>query len=387
MTRQELQDLIKATVSPLVAEAVGERMAKAGESPSWVPQLIEGLQGGREPQPEPTLAKGEGMALMLRALAGGKGDPERAAAFAKKAGMPDQVVKALAATDPTSGGFLVPEQFATDYIELLYPASAVRALRATVIQVPTGVLRIPKLTSGASATYIAENSNITKSEPRFGQITLAFKKLAALVPISNDLLRFSSPGANTVVRDDVVRAMAKKEDLTFLRSDGSNGEPKGILNWANAANKFAAGTTSLANATADLGKCIQLLMEADVPITRGGWVFTPRTWKYLSTVQTTTGMYAFRDEMMRGMLWGYPFRVTSQGTNTEVYFVDFADVVIGESTALRVDVSAEAAYHDGSAVVAAFSQDQTVVRVIAEHDLALRHDKAAAVITGVAWGA
>ncbi len=127
---------------------------------------------------------------------------------------------------------------------------------------------------------------------------------------------------------------------------------------------------------------------------RPGWIFSPRSWKFLTTVQTTTGAYAFRDEMLKGTLWGFPFRVTTQvpsnlgsGANqSEVYFGAFAHAVIGESMGLIVDASQDAAYHDGSSVVAAFSQDQTVIRVIAEHDFALRHDKAFTVMTDVLWG-
>jgi hypothetical protein len=51
-----------------------------------------------------------------------------------------------------------------------------------------------------------------------------------------------------------------------------------------------------------------------------------------------------------------------------------------------VDASQEAAYNDGSSVQAAFSQDQTVIRVLAEHDFALRYDKAFTLISSTLWG-
>lgn len=70
-----------------------------------------------------------------------------------------------------------------------------------------------------------------------------------------------------------------------------------------------------------------------------------------------------------------------------MYLADFADVIIGDALNAIVDVSSEAAYHDGTAVVAAFSKDQTVVRVILANDLAVRHAEAVAVLTGVTWGA
>ncbi len=319
--------------------------------------------------------------------------------------------KALGASDAAAGGFLVPTQFSQDVIELLRAAGIVRSLGPVTLPMPTGKIQIPKITAGATATYIGENVNITKTEPTFGQVTLTFKKLAALVPISNDLLRYSSPGADSIVRDDLVREMAAREDKAFIRDDGTSATPKGIRNWIDAANKFNAnGTVNLDNVTNDLGQAIQKLMSANVPLiiqqgtaqqidVRPGWMFSPRTYRYLTTVRLTQGPYAFRDEMLTGRLWGFPYRVTSQiletmtaafadtgGTQSEVYFGGFAYAVIGESQNLLVDASQEAAYDDAGTVRAAFSLDQMVIRVIAEHDFALRQDKGFALIRQVTWG-
>ncbi len=60
-------------------------------------------------------------------------------------------------------------------------------------------------------------------------------------------------------------------------------------------------------------------------------------------------------------------------------------MAIGDNLNLTIDVSQEAAYYDGANVVAAFSQDQLVIRAIAEHDFVLRYDKAVAVLAGVDW--
>ena len=75
------------------------------------------------------------------------------------------------------------------------------------------------------------------------------------------------------------------------------------------------------------------------------------------------------------------------GTSSEIYFGCFAHAVIGESLGMLVDASTEAAYYDGSQVQAAFSRDQTVIRVMTEHDFALRHDKAFVRLKSVGWGA
>ena len=318
----------------------------------------------------------------------------------------------MSAGDPTAGGFLVPTQFSSDVIELLRASGTVRSLGPTSMPMATGTVKVPNISAGATAAYIGENSNVTKSQLETGQITLSFKKLAALVPISNDLIRYSSPSADTIVRDDCVRSLAAREDLAFLRGTGLSGTPKGLKYWIASANKFDANATaSLANLTNDLGHAIRNVMDADINLVIGqagtgavtvrpGWVFAPRTWQYLFTIQTGLGTHAFKDEMLRGTLLGWPFRVTTQipitassntvdtgGTYSEIYFGAFAHAVIGEAQGLIVDASQEAAYYDGTNVVAAYSQDQTVIRVIAEHDFALRHDRAFSLIESSVYGA
>lgn len=299
--------------------------------------------------------------------------------------------KALAAGTLAAGGALVPEEFSAEVVEQLRALSTVRKMGARSAPMAT----IPKFTAGATAAYVGENTNITKTEPTFGQIIPVPRKLAAVVPVSNDLLRRATVAADQIVLRDAVASLASVEDLKFLRGLGVSNEPKGLMNQVNSANKFNANSTvNLANVTADLVKAIRLTLDADVKLTAPGWVFAPRTWGYLRQVQTTTGARAF-PELDQGLLMGYPFAYTSQipinlggGSNeSEVYFVNFDDVLICEEPGeqLIVDVSQEAAYHDGSNVIAAFSQDQTVIRVISIHDLVVRYDKALSLIQQAIW--
>jgi len=261
---------------------------------------------------------------------------------------------------------------------------------------PSGNYEIPKITSGSTAYYQGESENITPSQVKTGMLRLIFKKLTNLVPVSNDLLRFSSPGADGIVRDDMLRGSAARENQAFIRDNGIDGTPKGILNWAAPANSFAAAASvSVANTTLDLGKMVLALMNSDVPMTRPAWLMNPKVWNYLVTETNTNGFFVFRDEMVnRQTLWGWPFAVTttipgnlgSSANESELYLVDMADAIVGESLSPRVDSSSVAAYYDGSSVVAAFSKDQTVIRVIVEHDFLMRRGESVAVLTGVGWG-
>lgn len=431
MTNEQLKTFIRDTTAPMIREVVGKEVADAVRES--VEQALKSQPGQRgfaarmfdEDQQQPVkLAPGTKFARCLRAVAAAKqmgAGPEQALHILKAWGSGDIAdewqqsrEKALSMGDPTQGGFLVPTQVSSDVIELLRPAAVVRSLGPLTLPMSGGKLEIPRVSNGATATYIGENQNIGKTEERFGMLRLAFRKLTCLVPISNDLIRTSAPGADSIVRDDCVRAMAAREDKAFIKDSGTDATPRGIKYYVSADNVFAANATvNLDNVTADLGKCLQLVMAADIPLivqqnqqsnnavvdVRPGWIFSPRTYRYLSTVRLTQGPYAFRDELLRGTLFGFPFRVTSQvletmsgdndtgGTSSELYFGCFAHAVIGESLGMMVDASQEAAYYDGSQVQAAFSRDQTVIRVITEHDFGLRHDKAFVRVRSVNWGA
>jgi HK97 family phage major capsid protein len=420
MTLEELKAQIKDVTLPTVKEYVGskeiadlieeacrkalEKQAPAGDGgpPAWLGALLS------ERAAPVSTEKGLGFGSFVRFLAAAKGDREKAAMLAKRAGQ-DDVAKvisgavekaAMSAGDPLAGGTLVPEQYSAEVIELLRPASIVRALGPVVIPMAAS-FNLPKVTDGATAYYQGENTNATKSLVKTGNVRLAYKKLIALVPLSNDLLRFSSPGADAIVRNDSVRAMAQRENQGFLRDLGTEFTPKGLRYWAPSSNVILANATaSLANITTDLGKLILKLMQANVPFTRPGWIFSPRTYMYLWTVQTTVGNYAYQSEMATGKLWGWPFKVSTQvpetlttneaettgTTGSEIYLADFADAVIGESLGLLLDASGEASYMDGGTLVSAFSQDQTVIRVISEHDFVMRRDVSVAVLKGVVYG-
>jgi len=385
------EDELKRTIDEIVGEAV--KPLKEQQT-NWIEKIR------KEERPlEERKDKGLRAARMIRALAAAKGDPEKAADYVKKNYGDDEIAKALTTTPPGSGGYIVPEEFSTEIVELLRPQSVVRRMGARTIPMTTGVLNIPTLASGSEAYYVTETQNIPTTEPTFGTIRLQWKKLAAIVPISNDLLRYSNPAADVIVRDDLVAAIAQTEDATFIRSSGSgNAYPKGLLYWALPQNVFdAAHPYTLETVTSDLATAVLKLKKNNSRFVNPGWIISPRTEMYLMTVRTGVtgdGAYAFRDEMVTGKLLGYPYAVTTaipenfvfpgRGLDrlTEVYLADFADVLIGEATRLIVDVSTDAYYNGNSA----FTLDQTLIRVITEHDFAVRHRGSVAVIQTVRWG-
>lgn len=377
MTREEIAEIIKSEL--------GLRLDDIKQSTTdYMKTVLAGM-------PRPSSDKTPVIGGLIRALVNGKGDVDKAVAWAKRNDMSDDVTKALVAGTPSAAGYLIFPEYSTELTGLLYPNVVMRKMGTPTLPMRTGTLNITKHLTGATASYIGEGANLPVGTETVGQITLAWKKLACLVPISNDLLRYNSIAADTMVRNDLVRALATREDAAFIRDDGTSSKPKGLLYWINASNKFNSTGTTLAYVTADLAKAVYLVMNANVPMDGCGWIIAPRTYSFLWALLDSNGNPAFRGELLAGKLLGFPFAMTTQvpinltSTYSEVYFVSFPECVIGEGESISIDTSDVAAYYDGSNVVAAFSLDQTVIRAIEEHDFALRHDVAASVIQNVNW--
>lgn len=359
----------------------------------------------RENQP-----KRSGLADAVRAIAFGGKDRRVSAQFAEETLHNPELARALAASVAATGGFAVPTILAEEFIEFLRPAAVVRAAGARQLPMPNGNLSLPKITGGAVATWIGENSNIGATQQVLGQVKLIAKKLAAVIPISNDLIRYANPQTDGVIRADLIRAVAQAEDFAFLLGQGTQFSPQGMYYWALPSSFVIApalteSAQDITNITEFLGSMIANLLQANVPVTleSGVFFFSPRSFVYLKTLRNpTTGQYAFPE--LQGAdprLLGYKVAYTSQipinlvatpsggaqaNNCSECFFANMPDMIIGESANLMLDVSSEAAYVDGNGnTISAFSQDQTVIRVIEENDFAVRYQQSISVGTAMTF--
>lgn len=341
--------------------------------------------------------RGVRFAKVVRALAAAGGSPFVAAQIAESWG-DSGLFASQNVGSGAAGGFLVPEDVAGEVIELLRPASVIMQSNPVRVPMPNGNMTMNRQTSGATATYIGEQQDTPATAIQFGQMKLSAKKLAALIPVSNDLLRAASVAVDRLVRDTLVTDMALAMDLAFLRGGGGDFTPLGLRNQltgtAFAASNIltvTAGNT-LASITGDLGRMELALMNANVPMTRATWLMAPRTFMRLRNIRDGNGNFAF-EEVQAGTLRGRPVRVTTHvpvnlggGAESELYLVDFAHVVVGEHMGIEVAMSTEAAYRDASNTLqAAFSRDETVMRTIMQHDIGVRHLPAVAIMTGINW--
>ena len=369
-----------------------------------------------------------GMAKSLGMAGGNMFEARRAAA--ENYGESHPVTKSLVTSSGSAGGLLVPPDVMSEVIPLLRAQAVVRGAGPRVIPMPRGTMRLPGQASAASAGYGPEGRKISTSQQTVGAIVASFKKLTALVPVSNDMMRYADPAIDAFVRDDLIKVLALREDLAFILGDGTADTPRGWLSfangwvgakggtvgvWSTSANStlavnapdpanstggnFITSTASytLATVAAELGGAVNRLDTANVPDSKRVWFMNPRSYNYLFNVQNSLGVYVYRDELVRGTLLGYPVKKTtqiatnyynanSQGDCSFVFLVEMTEDLLLDSMQLELAVSREGSYIDANGTQQnAFSNDETLIRAIAEHDHQMRHDNAVAVIQGVRW--
>jgi HK97 family phage major capsid protein len=397
LTRDDLASIIRDSVQDVVEKRVASAVAPLRETQGSMQDTVVGNSLPRSSDP---LKKGIGAARFVRAMAFGQGDPQRAIHFAQKSwndDMGDYIQKALAAGDFTAGGFMVPPEFASDIIELLRNRTIVRAAGARTLPMPNGTMHLPKQTAGATVGYVGENRDIAETEPVGGEIVMTAKKLAAIVPISNDLLMYDAGDtADAFVREDLVAQLAVREDQAFLRDDGTADTPKGLRHWALAGQVTASNGTTAQQVEDDFKDLINDLELANVRMINPVWLMNPRSKNHLVTLREGAGGNLVYPEMRTAspMVLGYPVFVSNSiprnlggGTETEVYLVDMADAIIGESGGMEIAVDSSASYTSNGTMVSAFQRDQTLMRIITRHDFAMRHNESIAIKSDVTWGA
>ncbi|GGH62182.1 phage capsid protein [Comamonas phosphati] len=405
LSAEELQQFtdLESQIGELTSKIARAELAEKANAAAATP-VQESGRGITSPPADPHITvqdnapAGTRVAQMARMIAQAQGNQMQAAELARQGGLDEGVVMALATTTPGAGGVLVPSNMAREVIESLRPVSILRSFGARPLPLVNGNMSLPRIKGNTSVGYIGMDTDIPVTGMTFEDLKLQAKKLAALVPISNDLLKFQgvNPQVDAIVVSDLFTSVGLYEDITFIRSNGNGGlTPKGLRYWAPAQNVVAAPAgAAMADIDAFTGSLMLRVEMANANMTACGWMMSPRTIRFLQNVRDANGNKAY-PEIEQGRFKGYPFKLSTQipinlgvgGDESEIYFGDYSDCFIGETGQLTLAYSTEASYKDAlGETISAFQRDQTLVRVINHNDFGPRHVESVSVGTGVTWG-
>jgi HK97 family phage major capsid protein len=169
----------------------------------------------------------------------GRFDPDEADWIGRRIGFRR---KALGTVVDTAGGTMVPLPVLGELIDLQRSMEVFATAGAREVALPPGGrIQFPKLTAASAAYWVGEGGPVTESQPSTGNLDLQAKKLGVLVKLNNELLRFASPSAEGLVRQDMARAAALKADLAMLEGTGGT-QIKGLITYAGIGTHTASTT-------------------------------------------------------------------------------------------------------------------------------------------------
>lgn len=306
-----------------------------------------------------------------------------------------RTLRAMNETNFTDGGAFVQQQYASEYIQLLRNKAIVRRSGCRVIQMPQGNLSMGEITSGASSYWRGEGQSATSSQLGTGSLNLASKELVTQVPISKKLLRHAALSFDVIVRDDAIQSGALAEDSAFIRSVGSQFQPKGLRYLAYSGNVFPSAGATLANIRTDTSKAKLKLKRANIPMTNPNWLMSHTTEEALMNYVDANSNLVWAAEMAGGKFRGYPYFASNQipdnlgsGSDAELYLYDAFECFIADDGAVSVELATNVSYKDSNGVlVSAFDRGEVVIQVVQSMDMDARYKKAIAVVTGVQYAA
>jgi HK97 family phage major capsid protein len=398
ITSEAFQSKLGDTIEAIVAKAMKPKEEEKGTA--------EKLFAPASQHAKPKIKNLIGAAIT--ALYKGKNDLERTVAWAKaRWGDGNEVQKHFqkALTSATSGGAveMVQTTVAAEVIEALRPASVVRSSGAQIVPNPTGTLQIPRVSTGASISWVGEATASNATQQVFDTVTLTRKKGMVKVPVTKELVMFATPDAEQAIADDVVAAMAAGTDAAYIRGASGGQNPTGIRYQIVQANVIPSTGNAASAVETDIGNLLEGVRGNNIPLTPETGVFwmNSRSFTYLEKLRDSNGNLIYPElRMETPRLMRYRVLITNNipnnitlsgqsptGDESEVYFGRGPSILIADAADMSLEVLENVAYTNSSgSLESGVDLDTVLVKAMLLTDIALRHDSAWAVLEGVQWG-
>jgi len=232
---------------------------------------------------------------------------------------------------------------------------------------------ITALAAAVNVYWTNEGAKKSSSQPKFSPVVQTLKKLAAICPLTEEILEDSAIPLTSLLGELFAEAIGIEEDAQFLAGTGSPWT--GILNLGtvNVTHQKKAGT---ANVTAD----DVLNMKKGMPAAarrNGTYIFNPDTEILLQQLKDNQGRYILQQptDNAPGKIWGRPYELSDAlPTPDEVQdgdpWIIFGDLkkscILGDKQQIRVKILEEATITDTDSLtpINLAEQDMIAMRVV-----------------------
>lgn len=271
----------------------------------------------------------------------------------------ETILKAPVAVGTTQGTtwarpLVEPQFMASEFIELLTPLTIIGRIPG-LRRVPFNI-KIPRVTTAATVSWVGEGMVKPVSAMAFDSISLGFTKVAGIVPVTEELFRFSNPAIEALVRDSLLDAVAKLTDFDFL--DPSKVAVEGVSP-ASITNGVLAHTASGTTADAlraDLGRLLATYAGQNQNLSGLVLVMTSQMAIRFSLMRNTLGNQEFPGlGPSGGTLEGIPVVVSENIVSTGspagqlIIAINAPEVLLADDGSVAIDISREASLQMESA--------------------------------------
>lgn len=296
------------------------------------------------------LAPGIEFARYVKCLASAKGNTHQALEIAK-AKYPEQpriqnvlkaAVSAGTTTDPDWAGALVDYQnFAGDFIEYLRPKTIIGQFGngniPALFNVPFNI-RIPGQISGGNGYWVGQGSPKPLTKFDFKSVTLGFAKVANIAVLTDELVRFSNPSADLLVRNALASAIIERIDIDFIdptKAEVAEVSPASITNDVTAIK-------STGSPEADVELLFEAFINANLTPTNGVWLMSSMTALALSKMKNPLGQKMYPElTLLGGTFQGLP-AIVSQYVGNNLILVNASDIYLADDGQVVIEASREA---------------------------------------------
>jgi HK97 family phage major capsid protein len=286
------------------------------------------------------------------------------------------IVKAANPVDTSDAAGLVGPA-AQDLIDLIRPGSVYDSLPLRHVKAH---LPIARILSGTTGYWVAEGAKITQSKLTTERFTLTPLKVGALVPLTIETVRDSSPSADREVSQDITHALRKVVDETFVgTADATTGTPAGLLHGVTpvvssgdeAEDLVADVKGLLTQFPRDLRHLVELVMGPELALD-------------IATMRSTLNVPVFPQMTATGgTLEGLKVYVTSGVPAGRLIALVSSEIYRVHDTPVEIAISRDATI-DGTNL---FENALIGVRGLRSVNWAARRDDMVSYIEGAAYGA
>lgn len=254
------------------------------------------------------------------------------------------------------GGYIVPEDWSNFIVEDIRDLSVMRKL-ATAINVTTDTFHLPNVASRPKAAFRSEGAVKNTSTVDFGETVLTPYSIAAIVPLSNELVADSMVNIVDLVTRYIAQGISEREEKAFWIGNGS-GQPTGIDNYTFVTLDPGAGATDVQRADAIRRSIFKVPQGYRA---NAAYVCNSLTLERLFTLKDSNNNYLLQrlPDSPELRLNGRPVYEQNDLAAGKMFVGDFSYYYIADREGISVAISTEATVGGQSA----FERNLTMVRV------------------------